>query len=119
MKILAMTVLITTLIMALQPISAQKITSMPILEMMLQTMGNFSQAKDTIKKNCKLSAYGKNTRRFFYVLRKEALRSKVTPLNKNQKINKMVADCKRQLKQKRSNTARTDGIFLLVDKALA
>ncbi len=119
MENLTATVISITLILAFHPVSAKKITSMPILEMMFQTMDNISRARDTIQKNCKFSSNGKNNYKFFNMLRIEASRSKVTPLNENQKINKMVADCKRQLKRNRSNTERTDGIFLLIDKALA
>ena len=87
--------------------------------MMFQTMENFSSANDTIESNCRLPSYEKNTKKYFYILKKEASRSKVTPLNKNPKIIKIVADCKHQLKRKRLNTKRTDGIFVIVDKALA
>ena len=119
MKTLTTTVISFTLILAFQPVGAQKINGMPILEIIFQTMNNISQAKDTIQKNCKFSSYGKNNNRFFNILRIEASISKVTPLNENQKINKLVADCKRQLKKNRLNTKRTSGIFLLIDKALA
>ena len=111
MKILTTTVIIFTLILAFQPVGAQKINGMPILEMIFQTMDNISQARDTIQKNCKFSSYGKNNNKFFNILRIETLRSKVTPLSENQKINKLITDCKRQLKRNRSNTKRPNGIF--------
>ena len=119
MKNLTATVISITLILVFQPVSAKKITSMPILEMIFQTMDNISQARDTIQKNCKFSSYGKIKNKFFNILRIEASRSKVTPLNENQKINKLITDCKRQLKRNRSNTQRINGIFLLIEKALA
>jgi hypothetical protein len=119
MKTLTTTVISSTLILAFQPVGAQKINGMPILEMIFQTMDNISQARDTIQKNCKFSSYGKNNNKFFNILRIEASRSKVTPLNENQKINKLITDCKRQLKRNRSNTQRINGIFLLIEKALA
>ena len=50
MKILTTTVISFTLILAFQPVGAQKINGMPILEMIFQTMDNISQASDTIQK---------------------------------------------------------------------
>ena len=119
MKILTTTVISFTLILAFQPVGVQKINDMLILETIFQAMDNISQARDTMQKNCKVPPYGKNNNKVFNILRIEASRSKVTPLNENQKINKLITDCKRQLKRNSSNTKRTNGIFLLIEKALA
>ena len=52
MKILPTTVIGFTLILAFQPVGAQKINDMSILKTIFQTMDNISQARDTIQKNC-------------------------------------------------------------------
>ncbi|HIL94947.1 MAG TPA: hypothetical protein EYG51_03410 [Pseudomonadales bacterium] len=117
MKHLAVIILTIGLIMAVQPSAAQKL-KLPniggVFGAMTKILENFGTPLILIADNCATS----KTKGFFPELVKAADKSKYAVLIKDRKIAKMVAVCKKRIKQKRLNTKSTEGIFVVIDKVL-
>ena len=79
-----------------------------------KVIDNIASPAGVIADNCKST----KTKKFWVDLMNVADKSKYAVLNNDRKITKMVAVCKKRLKQKRLNTKGTDGIFVVIDKVL-
>jgi hypothetical protein len=117
MKHLASIILVISLIMAVQPSAAQKL-ELPnfggFFGALTKVINNIASPAGVIADNCKAT----KPKKFWIDLIKVADKSKYAVLNKDLKITKMVAVCKKRLKQKGLNTKGTEGIFVVIDKVL-
>jgi hypothetical protein len=103
--------------MAVQASAAQKL-ELPnfggFFGALTKVIDNIASPAGVIADNCKAT----KTKKFWVDLMNVADKSKYAVLNNDRKITKMVAACKKRLKQKRLNTKGTDGIFVVIDKVL-
>ena len=107
MKFLASILMATLLATVAQPSAAQKFDTPYQLTAILEIMDKVTKAMNTIEKHCDLLPAG------------NILDSKTPTLAQDPRVIKMVADCKRQLKQKDANTKSTEALWLIANKFLS
>jgi hypothetical protein len=113
MKYLMFTLLVILTVTQSKSATSQT-TKMPHLIVMMELLGNIGVSGEIVNRNCSIKS-----RAFWPVLFEKSARSRLSTLDKDPKIMRMVDNCKKRLAKSGVNTRGTDALFLIVEKLMA